>query len=271
MGYGYSTDKFRVGWVRTPEGDKDKRTVLQASDTVGELRFDMVLRTTVDECAATYDPVKVSMRSIEIKKGATVNVLCWYDKWAYCEFKIDKKLSWGFMYANMLSTEPIAKPAPELRTNGESMKTVFKDVATKTPGINIGLFSGPGENYLRADAGGAHVRPTDKCHILGQEGDWVLVRAATDAGSRYGYIPYAALPDRAKLKDLSFDCVACATSEAVELRDAPDQAGALLMNLPAGAQVSFLAYPDSSHSYAYVEYKTDAIRARGFIPANAVQ
>ena len=271
VGYGYSTDKFRIGWVPIPAPEKDKRTVLKTSDTVGELRFDMVLRTTIDECAATYDPVKVSMRSIDIKKGATVNVLCWYGKWAYCEFIVSKKPAWAFMYANMLSPDPVAKPAPELKTSGTARKSVLKEIATKTPGMNIGLFSGPGENYLRADGGGAHIRPTDKCHIFGSEGDWSFVRASTDSGNRYGYIPTAAMPDRAKLKNITFDCVPAVVAQTAALRDAPDESSALLMNIPAGAEVNFLAWSDSSHRSAYVEYQADGVRARGFIPEGALQ
>ena len=270
IGYGYSTDKFRVGWVRTPEGAKDKRTVLKQSDTVGELRFDMVLRTTVDECAATYDPVKISMRSIEVKKGATVNVLCWYDKWAYCEFKIDKKLSWAFVYADMISKDPVAKPAPDLRTNGSEMKSVLKEIAAKTPAGNYGLFTGPGENYYRAEGGGAHIRPTEKCRVYGIEGDWAFVRVDAESGVRYGYLPAAIVPDHNKFKNISYDCVSSVITEACVLRDAPDGSGEALTELPAGAEVNFLTWSDSGKKSAFIEYKTDSLRVRGFVPAEAL-
>ncbi len=267
IGYGYSTDKFRVGWVEIPAPDKDKRTVLSTSDTVGNLRFDMVLRTTVDECAATYDPVKISMRNIEIKKGATVNVLCWYGKWAYCEFKVEKKLSWGFMYANMLSPEPAAKAAPALRTDGRQQKTVLKETASNVPGGNYGVFSGPGEQYLRAEAGGAHVRPTDKCFIFGTEGDWSFVRVA----GHYGYVPTAALTiSKSKLRAVSFDCVPCVTVSDVPLQDAPEQDAETLAPLAAGETVNFLAWSDAAHHYAYVEYKSGETSARGFVPAGGI-
>ncbi len=270
VGYGYSTDKFRVGWVPIPAPEKDKRTVLQACDSIGELRFDMVLRTTKDECAATYDPVKVSMRNIEIKKGATINVLCWYGEWAYCEFRVDKKLSWAFMYADMLNAEPLAKPAPELKTNGTERKAVLKEIVAKTPGGNYGLFSGPGENYLRADAGGAHIRPMEKCYVIGGEGDWAFVRVAAAGGDKYGYLPTASMPDRAKLKEVSFDCTPAVIAGSAALRDAPNDSAALLLNLPAEAEVNFLAWSDSAHHYAYVEYKAEGLRARGFIPADSI-
>ena len=270
VGYGYSTDKFRVGWVVPPTPEKDKRTMVSVSPTVGELRFDMVLRTTVDICAATYDPVKVSMRSIEVKKGAIVNVLCWYDKWAYCEFKIDKKLSWAFIYANMLGPNPVAKPAADLRENGKERKTVLKEIATKTPGGNYGLFSGPGENYLRADGGGAHIRATEKCAVYGLEGDWAFVRVAAAEGNRYGYLPAEIIPDKTKFKNASYDCVLSTLSKAAALRDGTDESSALLMNLPAGAEVNFLAWSDSAHNYAFVEYRNDTLRARGFVPGSVI-
>ena len=268
IGYGYSTDKFRVGWVEIPAADKDKRTVLSTSDTVGPLRFDMVLRTTVDECAATYDPVKISMRNIEIKKGAIVNVLCWYDKWAYCEFTVEKKKTWAFMYAKMLSKDPVAKPAPALRTNGTERKTVLKQVAVNTPGGNYGLFTGPGENYLRAEQGGAHVRPMDKCVIYGIEGDWALVKA----GGRCGYMPIDTLTiGRSKLKNVVFDCVPSVINSAVPLSDAPEDGAETLLTLEPGAAVNFLAWAEAGRQYAYVEYLTDSVRVRGFIPASGIE
>ena len=270
VGYGYSTDKFRVGWVPTPAPEEDKRTVLSTSETVGELRFDMVLRTTVDECAATYDPVKISTRNIEIKKGATVNVLCWYDKWAYCEFKVGKKLSWAFMYADMLSKDPVAKPAKDLETAGTNRKTVLKETAVKTPGGNYGLFSGPAENYLRADEGGAHIRPEEKCYVIGEEGDWVFVRVAAAGGDRYGYLPTDCLNDKSRIKEVSFDCVPSVISAQAALRDAPKEEGALLMNLSKDTEVNFLAWSDSNHAYAYVEYKADGLRVRGFVPGSVI-
>ena len=268
IGYGYSTDKFRVGWVPIPEPAKDKRTILSVSDTVGELRFDMVLRTTIDECAATYDPVKISMRNIEIKKGATVNVLCWYGKWAYCEFKVEKKLAWGFMYADMLSKKPVAEPAKDLKTTGTERKTVLKELAAKTPGGNYGLFSGPGENYLRADEGGAHIRPLEKCYVIGEEGDWMFVRVAAATGDRYGYLPAAAMPDKARVKAVSFDCVPTVVVTNAALRDAPNDTAALLTNIPSGAEVNFLAWSNAAHHYAYVEYKANGLSTRGFIPGD---
>ena len=270
IGYGYSTDKFRVGWVPIPAPEDDKRTVLSTSDTVGELRFDMVLRTTVDECAATYDPVKVSMRNIEVKKGATINVLCWYDKWAYCEFKIEKKLAWGFLYADMVSKDPLVKPAAELKATGKERKTVLKSQATKVPGGNYGVFSGPGENYLRADEGGAHIRPTEKCQVLGLEDGWAFVRVMAESGDFYGYMPAVVVPERSRIKDISFDCVPSVLSGSAELRTAPNEDAELLVNVAKDAEVNFLAWSDSAHSYAYVEYKADGLRVRGFVPADAI-
>jgi len=271
VGYGYSTDKFRIGWVETPTPDKDKRTFFSVSDTVGELNFDMVIRRTKDECAATYDPVKISTRNVELKKGAQVTVLCWCEimrkKWAYVEMRIDKKPSWGFIYADMLESDPVAAPAPALRTNGSAMNRTLKEIATKTPGGHYALFSGPAESYVRAEDGRACVYPEDKCHILGAEGDWALVRVTGERGERYGYIPQAALPDRAKLKEVSFDCTPVLAERAAALLETPDENGAQVSVVYAGAKLNFLAWADNSETWAYVEQITQDTKARGFVPS----
>ena len=41
-------------------------------------------------------------------------------------------------------------------------------------------------------------------------------------------------------------------------------------NIAKDAEVNFLAWSDSAHSYAYVEYKADGLRVRGFVPADAI-
>ena len=154
--------------------------------------------------------------------------------------------------------------------DGTQRKTVLKETATKTSSGNYGVFSGPGENYLRAEEGGAHVRPEEKCYVIGSEGDWAFVRVAAASGAFYGYMPVAALPDKDRIKDLSFDCVPTVTIVTAALRDAPSDAADMLINLPANAEINFLAWSDTAHSYAYVEYKADGLRVRGFIPADNI-
>ena len=40
--------------------------------------------------------------------------------------------------------------------------------------------------------------------------------------------------------------------------------------LPAGAEVNFLTWSDSGKKSAFIEYKTDSLRVRGFVPAEAL-
>ena len=67
---------------------------------------------------------------------------------------------------------PLVRSGNEMYFGNMSDKYIIliKELATKTPGGNYGLFTGPGANYLRADKGGAHIRPTEKCSVIGMEG-----------------------------------------------------------------------------------------------------
>ena len=71
IGYVYSTDNFRVGWVERPKSGME----ILSDREVGELSFEYVVRAVTDDCAMTYDPVFVSVRSLDLEKGDKVTLL----------------------------------------------------------------------------------------------------------------------------------------------------------------------------------------------------
>ena len=265
IGYNYGSDRFRVGFGKKPETFE---YVTEAA--IGELEFECLPRKTNDACALTYDPVMVSVRNMDLKKGASVTVLSHLGKWDFVEVKNGKKLAWGFIYAKYVDETPLAEPASALRATGTEATTVLKELATKTPSQNYALFTGPGETYARARNGYASIDRLDKCKVYGTEGSWALVRhELSDGSAEFGWLPTSLLPDQSKLKKLSFDCVACKTDKDAVLTAVPGS-GSPLLTVPGGSDVLFLAWEDAAHTIAYVEYKAGAVQARGFVSANAL-
>ena len=138
IGYVYSTDNFRVGWVERPTSGME----IISQEDVGELSFEYVVRAVNDDCAMTYDPVFVSVRSLDLEKGDKVTLLCRVTKqWVYVETSIKGKPSRGFLYTDMLGDVPVAADAAPLSPSGAGAKTVMKNMAAKTLEENADTFA----------------------------------------------------------------------------------------------------------------------------------
>ena len=267
VGYLYSTDNFRVGWVEIPQHDI---TWLKEAD-VGELIFRRTARRVNDDCAMTYDPVFVSVRSLDLEKGDIVTLLCELpEKWAYVEVKTKGKLTRGFLYAGLIDPDPVIPDAPALTASAGQMRTVLKEQTTKTPGGNWAVFSGPGEGYVQAD-GSPYVGFDAKAKIYGTEGKWVLISfTGSDRKTHFGYIPVSLLPDVSRVKAFTADNADCRAARQTALLDAPDRSARLTAAVPEGARMIFLCWADKQKKWAYVEYQTQTSKARGFLPAEDV-
>ena len=263
IGYVYSTDNFRVGWVETPRAGME--TVREAD--VGELSFEYTARTVTDDCAMTYDPVFVSVRSLDLSRGDPVTLLCRLSqKWAYVEVDIKGKPSRGFIYADMLSDSPLAADVQPLTASSSGAKTVLKDMTTKTSAVNAAVYSGPGEGYARAQGDPCLTYQT-KATVHGSEGNWVLISFKENGLTHYGYLPLSLLPNTNKVKEMTIDRAACQAAQELSLRDAPSQSAALTARVPAGEDLVFLCWSDKQKNWALVEYVKGDEKARGFVPA----
>ena len=267
IGYVYSTDNFRVGWVERPKSGME---IISQKD-VGELSFEYVVRAVTDDCAMTYDPVFVSVRSLDLEKGDKVTLLCRLPKkWVYVEANIKGKPSRGFLYADMLGDSPIAADASPLSPSGGSAKTFLRDMASKTMEGNYAVFSGPGEGYSRAQ-GLPRVGYQTKATVHGTEGGWALISFASDCVKHYGYLPQSLLPSMKNVKEMTLDRVSCAAVKETPLRDAPSQTAAFTARVPEGADLLFLSWSDKQKNWALVEYVSGGEKARGFVPAECLE
>ena len=266
IGYVYSTDNFRVGWVEQP---KTGMEILSDKD-VGELSFEYVVRAVTDDCAMTYDPVFVSVRSLDLEKGDMVTLLSRLPKkWAYVEADIKGKPTRGFLYADLLGDAPVAADARPLSPSGSGAKTVMKDMASKTIGGNYAVFSGPGEGYAQAQ-NRPHISWQTKAVVHGAESGWALISFSRDGIRHYGYLPVSLLPNMKNVKDMTIDRAACAASSDTPLRDAPSRTAAQTARVPRGADLVFLCWSGRQKDWAFVEYVSDTEKARGFVPAEAL-
>ena len=264
IGYVYSTDNFRVGWVEDPRSALE---FVKEAD-VGPLRFERVARRLKDDCAMTYDPVFVNARALDLDKGDLVTLLCYLpEKWAYVEVLTRKKLTRGFIYADMLEEEPPVPDARTLSASGGSAKTVLRSPVNKTMDGNYAVFSGPGEGYARA-AGDPYIPWTNKARVYGTEDQWALIAfTGADGAEHYGWLPSRLLPNKSSVKELTFDQASASLTDDTALLDAPKDAGALTASLSAGDSVVFLCYSHKQKNWALVEYASGSRKARGFVPA----
>lgn len=136
-----------------------------------------------------------------------------------------------------------------------------------TSGKKYAVYSGPGEDYLRAANGKAAVSTNDWIQVFGTDGDWVLIQYDISSNQmRFGYIRAAALPKNADVQELAFQPVSAYTTRPMTLTDDPLNTLWPLTTLPEGAWVTWLA---TMGEWAYVESTTgDAMR--GFVPLSVL-
>ena len=135
-------------------------------------------------------------------------------------------------------------------------------------GKKYGVFSGPGERYLRGGNGKAQVSTNDWIQVFGRERGWILIQYAIKKGHmRFGWIPEESLPGDAYVQNLDFVPVAAVLSGAAALTDDPLYSGAAVLQLASGARVSWLAVMGE---WGYVEYG-GGVPACGFVPVRLLQ
>lgn len=136
-----------------------------------------------------------------------------------------------------------------------------------TSGMKYAVYSGPGEDYLRAANGKASVSTNDWIQVFGVEDGWALIQYDISSSQmRFGYIDASALPKNADVAELDFQPVNAYTTRRATITDDPLNTQWALATLHDGAWVTWLA---TMGEWAYVESTTgDAIR--GFVPVNAL-
>lgn len=157
----------------------------------------------------------------------------------------------------------MAIPAQALVNMGDYATTRF----TK----NFPVYSGPGENYYRANSGKALYGSGGVARVYGVTGNWVLMGYGLSNGNyRIGYVSRDALNYTNGLEgninySLSFSNEVMFTRDPAPLTDDPIVKCATVTTLPTGAQVTALC---RLNDWVYVEYQGGSQPMRGFVRTN---
>ena len=136
-----------------------------------------------------------------------------------------------------------------------------------TSGKKYAVYSGPGEGYLRSANGKAAVSTNDWIQVFGVEDGWALIQYDISSSQmRFGYIAASALPKNANVDELAFTPVDAYLTRRVSLTDDPLNSQSVLLTLPEGTWVTWLA---TMGEWAYVESSTGDL-VRGFVPLSAL-
>lgn len=134
------------------------------------------------------------------------------------------------------------------------------------------VYSGPGEQYVRASNGKAAMSTNDWVQVFGRCGDWLLVQYDISSSQmRIGYITASALPKKAKVDEIAFAGFPCEVITNTSLTDDPLGSQKALCSLPSGfSNATFLGC--MGDDWAYIEVNDASVgQLRGFVPIDALR
>lgn len=123
---------------------------------------------------------------------------------------------------------------------------------------NYDVYQGPGTHYFRGNKGRATYGKGGSARIYGTDGAWLLIGYESSGGDyRIGYIRDYMLPakvDLNKLEEIAYAWLPATVTEDASVTDDPVINTKQVEKLPAGTQVTFLAWTASDHRWAMIEY-----------------
>lgn len=127
------------------------------------------------------------------------------------------------------------------------------------------VYSGPGTEYYRAASGKAAVGG-GRLRLWGAQGDWALIGYGLSNNLyRIGYIKKSALPSSLDVPELAFSYQTVRTVADAPLNDDPIIQPVMIYRIPAGTEVTLLAYETFSNRWAYIETTFNGQPIRGFV------
>ena len=128
---------------------------------------------------------------------------------------------------------------------------------------NYNVYEGPGTNYYRSNRGKASYGKGGSARIYGTDGEWLLIGYGLSNGDyRIGYIHNYTLPakiDPASVHPLTYAGIQTTITEECSVTDDPVVNAKEIEKLQAGTPVTFLAWYDSKHYRALVEYQSPSL------------
>ncbi len=138
-------------------------------------------------------------------------------------------------------------------------------------GINLPVYTGPGDWYFRGGANGhAYCTTSEAVYVCGWDGDWLLVMydvTVNGNGKRVGYVSRQSLGQAVYAPELTFEDSDYVVTTGCSITDDPFEERRSLAYLSIGTHVIYLA---ETNGWAYVDVNTGEGEIRGFVPFSCI-
>ncbi len=132
-------------------------------------------------------------------------------------------------------------------------------------GDNIPVYSGPYNNYWRANGGRASLGG-GRVRVWGIEGEYAMIGYGLSNNLyRIGWIHKDNIPSNLNVPELEFSYKPATITSNAQVTDDPIIDPQWLFEIPRGTKVTFLAYEDFVDHWAYIETEYNGKPVRGFI------
>ena len=125
---------------------------------------------------------------------------------------------------------------------------------------NYPVYQGPGTNFYRSNSGKASYGKGGNARIYGTDGEWLLIGYGLSNGDyRIGYIHNYTLPEKidpASVQRLTYAGVETTIVKEGPVTDDPIMNTKQIDRVTVGTPVTFLAWTDSTHRWALIEYQS---------------
>lgn len=272
IGYGLSSGAYRIGYVDA--------NILPWDFGAPELYFSFTQVGISSEAYFTDDPIVDPSYLFRIPAGSQVTLLAyetWKNHWAYIETTWEGRTIRGFINKQRIggavsgmaqqptSAPVISTPCPQQTytiTGGMSLPE-YKTFSFT--GDTQAIYSGPGTTYFRAAGGRASVSG-GRLRIWGTTGDWALVGYGLSNNLyRVGYLHKSAVPSDVCVPEIVFNNRVVTVHTDAPFNDDPILHPVPIFDVPAGTQVTLLAFENWKNNWAYIETTYNGQVIRGFI------
>ena len=170
-----------------------------------------------------------------------------------------------------VTPDPGPAPAPAPANITGNPKQELPKYTTVKFQSNYDVYQGPGTNYYRSSNGKASYGARGAARVYGTDGEWLLIGYESGKGGyRIGYIHNYKFPknvNASAIPVLSYAMLTATVNQNAPVTDDPVINGnnSAIEKLKKGTQVTFLAWVDSKHNWALIEYTSTKGTVRAFI------
>ena len=249
VGYGLSNNLYRVGYILAD--------VLSGSVYMQPIAFSYREVTVISPASLTDDPIINPTWLFEIPVGTRVTLLAYEtfaEHWAYIETYYGGQPVRGFINRARITEEPVYSATQAMPPQptyypcpSETVYITGSGVLPPTKSFSYtadpqAIYSGPGTHYHRA-ANGRATMGGGSLRIWGTTNGWAMIGYGLSNNLyRVGYMRASALPYGVCVPEIVFNNQTATITSTAALTDDPILHPTWLFEIPAGTQVTLLAY-----------------------------